>query len=279
MEPDALYQALFQAPPDGSRLWDGQYKIPWHEPGFSGRMLAEHLSQEHDLASRNSRTIAEQVAWIHAQACQGRPCRILDLGCGPGLYLKALSELGHDCQGIDISPASIDHAQSILGTKAGAVQGDIRSADYGSGFDLAAMIFGEFNVFSPAECRGILQKIFTALAPGGRLLLETQEFAAVKAIGQSPPTWYKAEAGLFSPDPHVCLIENHWYEPERVTLQRFVAIEARTGQTQTYRSTTKAWQEDEFRELLSGAGFTGIEFPPDWPSPNPALGIILALRP
>lgn len=278
MEPDSLYSALFQAPPDGGRLWDGQYKIPWHEPGFSQRMLAEHLSQDHDLASRNSRTISEQVAWIQAHACERRPCRVLDLGCGPGLYLKALGELGHDCHGMDISPASIAHAKSILGDAAGAVQGDIRTTDYGSGFDLAVMIYGEFNVFSPEECRNILRKISQALAPGGRLLIEAQKFEAVKELGQAPPSWYKAESGLFSPDPHVCLMENHWYEPERTTLQRFVVIEARDGGVHTYRSTTKAWQEEEFRELLSEAGFSRIEFPSDWPSPNQALGMITALR-
>ena len=32
--------------------WSGVHKIPWDEPEFSARMLREHLSQEHDAASR-----------------------------------------------------------------------------------------------------------------------------------------------------------------------------------------------------------------------------------
>ena len=32
--------------------WDEGEKIPWNEPGFSARMLKEHLSQDHDWASR-----------------------------------------------------------------------------------------------------------------------------------------------------------------------------------------------------------------------------------
>jgi hypothetical protein len=35
-------------------LWNGDYKIPWHDPAFSRRMLAEHLAQSHDLASRRT---------------------------------------------------------------------------------------------------------------------------------------------------------------------------------------------------------------------------------
>ncbi|MBW7996213.1 MAG: hypothetical protein FVQ81_06515 [Candidatus Glassbacteria bacterium] len=44
-------------PPQPGSLWSGQYKIPWNDPAFSRRMLIEHLSQEHDLASRCCGTI------------------------------------------------------------------------------------------------------------------------------------------------------------------------------------------------------------------------------
>ena len=35
--------------------------IPWDEPGFSARMLREHLSQEHNAASRRYEIIDQQV--------------------------------------------------------------------------------------------------------------------------------------------------------------------------------------------------------------------------
>lgn len=34
---------------------------------------------------------------------KGNPTRILDLGCGPGLYTSRLARLGHCCVGIDFS--------------------------------------------------------------------------------------------------------------------------------------------------------------------------------
>ena len=36
--------------------------------------------------------------------------RVLDLGCGPGLYVHRLSAMGCECVGMDFSPASIRHA-------------------------------------------------------------------------------------------------------------------------------------------------------------------------
>ena len=45
--------------------WVEGEKIPWHDPALSWRMLAEHLSQEHDAASRRLVVIERHVAWIH----------------------------------------------------------------------------------------------------------------------------------------------------------------------------------------------------------------------
>ena len=67
-----------------STFWEEEYKIPWDDPEFSRRMLNEHLSQDHDMASRRSETIDKHVAWIHQEILNGKSSRILDVGCGPG---------------------------------------------------------------------------------------------------------------------------------------------------------------------------------------------------
>lgn len=61
--------------------WAEGEKIPWNEPGFTQRMLREHLSQAHDAASRRLSKIDDHVAWIHADLLAGRPARVLGLGC------------------------------------------------------------------------------------------------------------------------------------------------------------------------------------------------------
>ena len=49
---DKQLQTILETVPDYEDIWAGRYKIPWDEPGFSRRMLKEHLNQAHDLASR-----------------------------------------------------------------------------------------------------------------------------------------------------------------------------------------------------------------------------------
>lgn len=45
--------------------WAEGKKIPWDDPEFSARMLSEHLSQNHNAASRRTDKIDQHTSWIH----------------------------------------------------------------------------------------------------------------------------------------------------------------------------------------------------------------------
>ncbi len=228
-------------------------------------MLAEHLSQDHDLASRRSSRIDQQVAWIHRQVLGERPAQILDLGCGPGLYAQRLSRLGHRVTGIDFSPASIAYARQAAQADPSSItylEGDIRSVDFGQGYDLVMLIFGEFNTFKLEDAGRLLARARAALAKGGRLLLEPHTFDAVKRTCQAPSYWTAAETGLFSGRPHLLLGENDW-DPDRSTAtQRYYVIDAPTGQVTCHASSMQAYDEDGYRSLLASCGFRDVAFYP-----------------
>ena len=243
--------------------WAEGEKIPWNDPDFSKRMLNEHLSQAHDAASRRFEIIEKHVSWIHHQVLQGKPARVLDLGCGPGLYTNRLAKLGHRCVGIDFSPASIAYAKGqaeAAGLDCTYIYQDIRTADYGDQYGLVMSIFGELNVFRPEEVKSILTKACRALLPQGFLLLEPHSFAAVVKIGQQPASWYSAEKGLFSAEPHLYLQENFWDTNDHVTIQRYFIIEAATGQVTRHSASMQAYTDEEYRSLLAECGFGKVVF-------------------
>ncbi|MBX3084534.1 MAG: class I SAM-dependent methyltransferase [Anaerolineae bacterium] len=238
---------MFKAIMERRRETNTWQKIPWNEPEFSKRMLKEHLTQAHDAASRRTAIIERQVAWIHEEVLGARPSRVLDLGCGPGLYASRLAALGHQCVGIDFSPASIDYARQQR-SDVTYIQADVREADFGTGFDLAMMLYGEINTFTPTDAQCIIDKALAALKPGGALLLEPHPYEAVKRIGSSAPSWYSAEEGLLSPRPFVCLEESFFQDGR--SMNRFYVIDAETGSLTTYGSMTQAYTEAEYRQLL-----------------------------
>ena len=271
-------KSIFEYAKNIDSPWDGNYKIPWDDPKFSKRMLKEHLSQDHDLASRRSGMIIEQVDWIHVNICNSNPKRILDIGCGPGLYLKHFANKGYIGKGMDFSPASIEYAKNIIGGKFELICDDIRKAEFGENFDLVSMIYGEFNVFSPDEINMILRKACNSLNDSGTIIIEPYKYEAVKAIGQTRDTWYKTTSGLFSEKPHICLIENQWNNELKLALQCFHIIDIETCEVNHYRSTTKAWTEDEYEKMLLDAGFNEAYIEPDWPSKNNDLFFMRAVK-
>jgi SAM-dependent methyltransferase len=240
-------------------------KIPWDDPDFSRRMLREHLSQRYDAASRRTSLIKKHVEWIHHTVLAGKPSRILDLGCGPGLYTSRMAAFGHDCEGIDYSPASIEYARDKAVEKQLKCTyrlEDIRKADYGTGINLVMLVFSEFNTFDPDDSKLILEKAYRAIKDGGKILLEVPSFDAVEQIGNQPSVWYSETKGLFSDEPYLCLTESFWNDEFSMATERYYIIHESNGEVGFYINSTQAYEDSQFIDLLKSAGFRDIEFHP-----------------
>jgi len=247
--------------------WAEGENIPWNDPEFSKRMLAEHLNQEHNLASRRFDIIDRQAKWIHEEVLGGIPTRILELTCGPGFYTSRLAGLGHECVGIDYAPEAVRYAQDTAsreGLTCTYRLADVRKAEYGDGYGLVMMVFGQLNVFRRKDARSILENAFSALIPGGLLLLESQRFETVEKSGLAGSSWYSCGKGdgLFSERPHLCLTENFWDSNKQSATQRFLIIDAETGEVTRHAMTNEAYTEKQYQELLTQVGFRDIRFFP-----------------
>jgi SAM-dependent methyltransferase len=243
------------------RPWAEEEKIPWDEPAFSARMLREHLSQQHDAASRRFSLVDDHVRWL-AGRLPREGARILDLGCGPGLYTSRLARLGHRCVGIDFSPASLEHARREALRDGLACEyrlQDLRAGAFGGAFDLVLLCYGELNVFRPQEAAAILREAHQSLAAGGQIVLEVHSFEAVRALGQRPPRWYTLPEGLFADAPHLVLEEATW-EPElRAAVQRYFVVDAETGRVARHAATVQAYEDGDYDALLLSCGFEDLE--------------------
>lgn len=255
----SLIDIVMRNQPPGN--WVEGEKIPWNEPEFSQRMLKEHLTQDYNAASRRTEIIEEQVTWLHEYLLNSKPSRVLDLACGPGLYASRLAKLGHQCRGIDFGPASIAYAkeQSVDIENVEYLLHDIRTAAYGSEYDLAMFIYGEFNVFRRTDIEQILRKIHDALRPGGQLVIEPHTFEFVEQIGHMPATWRSYETGLFSVEPHLYLEEHYWDEEAKITTTRYLVIDMQ-GKVQRYADSMLAYTNDEYVDLLKSCGFNQVDF-------------------
>lgn len=258
--------------------WQDGDKIPWNEPAFSERMLQNHLSQDNDWASRRGQIIDRHVACI--DRLLPRQARILDLGCGPGLYTHRLARLGHHCVGVDFSPASVTYARHQAQQDGLSIEyalADVRQYVPQGRFDLVMMLFSELNVFRETDAQALLAGAVDALGENGILLIEVSAFDAVHQQGGQPPVWQALSAGLFSDKPHLYLQEHGWDDDAATASTRYSIIDAETGNVTRYGASMKAYTETQYQQLLSAVGLQTIQMisAEDWPAGEPFAGDFL----
>ena len=139
------------------------------------------------------------------------------------------------------------------------------------------LIYGELNVFRPTDTALILDKAWQALEPGGTLLLEPHPYHVVQHLGEEPASWYSSKGGLFSERPHMVLQESFWESESHASTIRYYVLDAHSGQVTRYAQTMQAYQDDEYRSLLSAHGFEEVQLLPGLlgeGSPNSLIGIV-----
>jgi SAM-dependent methyltransferase len=184
----------------------------------------------------------------------GPPARLLDVPCGNGRLAIELASRGYHVFGIDIAGESIDEGKAnadAAGVGVDLRQGDMRDlAELGT-FD-GVYCWG--NSFGYLEEDGNLAFLFaagSALAPGGRLVLEFGALAETALPNMKHyNAWY--EAG------DVILAVKNGYDLHRgrlVTEYTFIqggAVEKRMGSQQVFTLR-------ELKGLLTTAGFDHVE--------------------
>ena len=121
---------------------------------------------------------------------------ILDVGCGTGRHSIALARRGFSVTGLDLSEWMLDRAREKAAT-AGAsptfLQGDAARFESPPVFDAAiGLCEGAMGLLDPqddpiARDLAVLQNIYRALKPGGRLVVNAlNAFRVVRMAGRDP---------------------------------------------------------------------------------------------
>lgn len=134
-------------------------RYDWHTP-------PQHYQHDHAFV----------LSWL-----PGPPCRILDVGCGTGVFLEKAIAAGFEATGLDSSEEMVSVASRRVGTEhvhVGRMQEIAEAARY----DGIVSLSWSFNyVSSFDEARAVLRRFFDALRPKGLLILQIAH--AVNATG------------------------------------------------------------------------------------------------
>ena len=240
----------------------------WTDPWIAKGMLDAHLDDTTDAASRAPAQRERAIGWIEGLSPGRRP-RILDLGCGPGLYAEAFAARGCEVTGMDLSPSSIEYAHSSASAKGLEIDyrcGNYLTAELGSGCALAMMIYCDFGALSPADAELLLGRVRDALAPGGLFVFDV--LGPAQASQKPARTWQvSAGPGFWSPKPHLVLEEHLAYPEERCFARQDIVL-VEDEEPAIYRTWDRWFDEVELRQLLADHGFEIVEIRADLVAKN-----------
>ncbi|MEJ6950002.1 class I SAM-dependent methyltransferase [Natronospora cellulosivora (SeqCode)] len=169
-------------------LFERSEEIFWKDPYISEKLLEAHLNPDWEAASRKHSTIEKTVKWLDENVFEKKDSKILDLGCGPGLYASPLAELGYHLTGIDYSRRSIDYASRHAkenGLKIDYIYQNYLKIDYDSDFDVIMLIYCDLGALTNQERDTLLAKIYKALKPGGLFIFDAFKKRSIKILANS----------------------------------------------------------------------------------------------
>ncbi len=127
------------------------------------------------IRSYEDRIPAEVRAIIVDETIKSLPDKphIVDLGCGPGLWLRGIADLRHDATlaGYDRDAPMLETGRAMRLTQARWLMADIGTADFMLEPQSADVIAMHFVVHVFPDPRRLLARIRTALKPHGALVL------------------------------------------------------------------------------------------------------------
>ena len=231
----------------------------WNDPHISGSMLEAHLNPEHDAASRRPETIDREVKHLLVSRILKPGDRVLDLGCGPGLYSHRLSRAGLRVTGVDTSESSLNYA--IAQARNEGLEIEYRCMNffdigYDSEFDAVIQTYGEFNTISDEKLDLLLNKIHQALKPGGLLVFDVSTRSQRKKV-ELKNIWYFGDGGFWRPGRHLVLEQAVDYPEHDVWLDQNIVIDE--NNISGYRNWFHDYTLPAIDSVLLKAGFQTIQ--------------------
>lgn len=223
----------------------------WTDDYIAKNMLLAHLDYEHDGASRNLKTVNRTLKWIDSVS-EGKR-KILDLGCGPGIYANILDKMGYSVTGIDISALSIDYAKKENSTI------DYRCSNYvkdriDGKYDIAICIYCDFGALVPEEQKLFLRNVYKSINKNGFIILDVFGKKLIKKRKEYNKWEFVNGRDFWSSKPHYLLEESKHFEEQEVWGIRTIVIDEKK-ESKEYIMWDQYYSEDKIKKILKENGF------------------------
>jgi SAM-dependent methyltransferase len=228
------------------KFWDDKY--------ISKQMLKFHLNPEVEAASKTKETIEAETDFIIQMTNMNSEKTVLDLGCGPGLYIKEFAKTGAKVSGIDISDRSINYAnENIKPVYKNTLffRKNYLDMNFKKCFDTVTLIFYDFCALNTDEQKKLLLKIHKALKDNGFFIFDVFSENKKTSISTNISV---CEGGFWSPDSYIEILNTFIYEEPKTEGLQYTIID-KNSEIKVIRIYHRLFRLEEITKLLNDNNF------------------------
>lgn len=224
--------------------------ILWTDDHIAKQMLAFHLNPEVSVASRTKSFIDKSVEWLVSEFTLNSASKVIDFGCGPGLYTERLKSKGiGTVVGVDFSPNSINYAKRQAEQNQLDIEYHLSNyLDFSDlrNFDLISLVMCDFCALSPEQRSRLLEKFKAMLDDDGVIALDVYTTSRFDKQSESLSLEKNAMNSFWSESDYWCIQSTFLYSDSLVTLDKYVLIE------ESKEWTVFNWLQHFNLEMLKG---------------------------
>lgn len=205
--------------------------------------------------------IKKSVEWIIREFNIDADSRIIDLGCGPGIYTTEFAKTGAAVTGIDLSENSIAYAVKKAeqdNLKINYINANYLEHVVDEKYNLVTLIFCDYCALSPDQRKVLLCKIYSALDAEGYFVFDVLSDRHFADKNESSACYYFDSGGFWSANKHFVFENILKYDRERVILEKDTVIEE-TGQF-TIFNYLQCFTLEEIKQELADNGLKVVEY-------------------
>ncbi len=200
--------------------------VLWTDDHIAKHMLSFHLNPDLSLASRTLPFIEESVAWLVSEFGLSGTSKVIDFGCGPGLYTHRLKAKGvGSVVGLDFSKNSLNHATEQAQQANLSIEyhyGNYLEYSDAREFDLITLVMCDLCALNPIQRSELLSKFKSLLAPNGSIALDVYTATRFAEQNESLSLERNSMNGFWSHEDYWCIQSSFKFEEEKVTLDKYV---------------------------------------------------------
>ncbi len=140
------------------------------------------------------------------------------------------------------------------------IAADILNHSLPTNNDVVIFPYSIFNLFKIKDANLLLENVNKVLKPQGIFYFEAMQYLPPEKQTHTIKAWRSSGDNFFCPEQHIIVAEENWNEKKQCQKGKYFFVKLNDMSVEQHTNRIYFYNEQQYRDLLSNAGFDFIQF-------------------